>query len=83
MERISSPGMYSRTSANSIPWPLKEEEYAPDNTEFTIPVVRISIWWTFFKTSFGIMLPPRVQKSKCKVQSEKPGKSRGSPLEAA
>ena len=33
MERTSSPGWYSRTSANSMPCPLNTEWYSPANSE--------------------------------------------------
>ena len=42
MERTSSPGWYSRTSANSMPCPLNTERYSPVNSEFTRPRVRSS-----------------------------------------
>ena len=41
--RYSSPAAYSRTSANSIPWPLNTEWYSPLNSVLTRPRVRSSI----------------------------------------
>ena len=35
MVRMSSPGVYSRTSSNSIPRPLKTEWYSPASDSFT------------------------------------------------
>ena len=49
MVRTSSPGWYSRTSANSIPRPLKTEWYSPASGSFTSRLVRISIRRTFAK----------------------------------
>src|SRR5712672_1716120 len=51
MARMSSPGWYSRTSSNSIPWPLNTLWYSPEKTSFTIRRVVISMRRTFFRTS--------------------------------
>src|SRR5687768_12099255 len=51
MERTSSPGRYSRTSANSIPCPLKLERYSPLKREFTIRRVRSSTCRTWRSSS--------------------------------
>ena len=53
--RMSSPGTYSRTSSNSMPWPLKTLWYWPANTSDTMCDVRISIWRILRSISFGIM----------------------------
>ena len=41
MLRISSPGWYSRTSWNSMPWPRNTLAYSPPNTESTARRARI------------------------------------------
>ena len=51
MLRISSPGIYSRTSLNAIPRPLKAEWYSPENTCADNPRVLISIFRTRFNSS--------------------------------
>src|SRR5882672_2231163 len=54
MVRMSSPGVYSRTSSNSIPRPLKTEWYSPASDSFTSRLVRISIRRTFFRISWEV-----------------------------
>src|SRR5256886_6874174 len=49
--RKSSPCWYSRTSANSIPWPRKTERYSPVNSVLTRVRVRSSIPLTCRSTS--------------------------------
>src|SRR5205823_5754437 len=58
MLRTSSPGWYSRTSANSIPCPLNTERYSPENSEFTRPRVRSSSSFTWRRMSGGTPRPP-------------------------
>jgi hypothetical protein len=58
MARTSSPGWYSRTSANSIPCPLNTERYSPAKAELTRPRVRSSMSRTWRSTSAGTMLAP-------------------------
>ena len=53
IERTSSPGWYSRTSENSMPWPLKTDRYSPVKTELTSPRVRSSISFTCRRISGG------------------------------
>src|SRR5690348_7318801 len=53
MLRTSSPAWYSRTSANSMPCPLKTDRYSPVNSEFTSPRVRSSSSLTWRSTSGG------------------------------
>ncbi len=53
MDRTSSPGWYSRTSANSMPCPLKTERYSPENRELTSRRVRNSMSFTWRSTSGG------------------------------
>src|SRR3989338_1242168 len=53
--RISSPGTYSRTSANSMPCPLKTDSYSPPRKSSTNRVVVISIRLTCRKISRDIM----------------------------
>ncbi len=48
IERISSPGMYGRTSSNSIPWPLNTLWYSPAMRSLTSRFETISIRRTFF-----------------------------------
>src|SRR3990167_4044791 len=55
MERISSPGWYSRTSSNSMPRPLKTLSYCPAKTSVTIRVVVISMRLILRNISAGIM----------------------------
>src|SRR5262252_4741891 len=52
--RMSSPGVYSRTSSNSMPRPLKTEWYSPASDSFTSRLVRISIRLTFFRISWEV-----------------------------
>src|SRR5207237_1318207 len=47
----SSPCWYSRTSANSMPWPRKTERYSPVNSVLTRFLVRSSIPLTCRSTS--------------------------------
>src|SRR6476619_2971130 len=56
IDRTSSPGWYSRTSANSIPCPLNTERYSPVNSEFTRPRVRNSRSLTCRRISGGTPL---------------------------
>src|SRR4029079_4845164 len=56
IDRTSSPGWYSRTSANSMPWPLNTERYSPVNSEFTSPRVRNSRSITCRRISGGTPL---------------------------
>src|ERR1051326_6213470 len=51
MERISSPGWYSRTSEKAMPRPLKALWYSPENTWLERPLVLISIFLTFLRSS--------------------------------
>src|SRR2546430_12843341 len=51
MARKSSPCWYSRTSANSMPWPRKTERYSPVNSVLTRVLVRSSIPLTCRSTS--------------------------------
>src|SRR5688500_14091196 len=51
MERTSSPGRYSRTSANSIPCPLKLVRYSPLQRESTSRRVRSSTCLTWRSSS--------------------------------
>src|SRR5450830_1307375 len=53
IERTSSPCKYSRTSENSIPWPLNTDRYSPVKTELTSPRVRSSISFTCRRISGG------------------------------
>src|SRR5208282_2531813 len=55
MVRTSSPGTYSRTSANSTPRPLKTLRYCPPNVSLTSRFVRISMRRTCARTSLAIM----------------------------
>src|SRR5205085_9766813 len=57
MLRTSSPAWYSRTSANSIPCPLKTERYSPVKSELTRPRVLSSMSFTCRRISGGT---PRV-----------------------
>ncbi len=54
--RYSSPGTYSRTSANSIPCPLNTDWYSPLNTVLTRPRVRSSISLTCRSSSRGTVV---------------------------
>ena len=51
IDRMSSPGWYSRTSANSRPRPLNTEWYSPLNRDSTNPLVRSSNRFTCCATS--------------------------------
>src|SRR5512145_2178066 len=55
MVRMSSPGVYSRTSSNSMPRPLNTEWYSPARDSFTRRLVRISIRRTFFRISWELV----------------------------
>src|SRR5437867_1247271 len=54
MVRTSSPGVYSRTSSNSIPLPLKTEWYSPASDSFTSRLVRISIRRILLRISWEV-----------------------------
>src|SRR5262245_27485770 len=54
MVRTSSPGEYSRTSANSIPRPLKTLWYSPAKVSVTRRPVRISMRRTWARISLEI-----------------------------
>src|ERR1035437_503051 len=47
IQRISSPGTYSRTSANSMPRPRKTDSYWPEKISLTRRRVLISRRWTW------------------------------------
>src|ERR1700759_1593952 len=51
MSRMSSPGMYWRTSENAMPEPLKTEWYCPAIRSRTRRSVTISIFRIFFSRS--------------------------------
>src|SRR6185437_7121573 len=51
MVRTSSPGMYSRTSENSMPCPLNTERYSPENNASTSPRVLSSTRFTCLRIS--------------------------------
>jgi hypothetical protein len=51
IDRTSSPGSYSRTSSNSMPWPRKTEWYSPASCSFTRRPVQIRIVRTCFINS--------------------------------
>src|SRR5690606_27371056 len=78
MARTSSPGTYSRTSANSMPRPRNEDEYAPESTESTVPRARISICRTLRRISEGIMGNAKCGMRKAKTErcdeSRRPGR---------
>ena len=69
--RTSSPGWYSRTSANSIPLPLNTEWYSPEKTVSTRFRVRISMRRTFLRISLGIIydLGLRIGNHRSGIQS--------------
>ena len=55
MERMSSPGLYGRTSANAMPRPLKTEWYWPAIRSRTRRSVTISILRICLSSSRGSM----------------------------
>ncbi|GIT12883.1 MAG: hypothetical protein CM1200mP34_2890 [Verrucomicrobiales bacterium] len=55
IDRISSPGVYSRTSSKCRPCPLNALWYCPANVSVTSRLVQISIWRIFLRISLGII----------------------------
>src|SRR6476660_8468902 len=83
MLRTSSPAWYSRTSANSIPCPLKTDRYSPVNSELTSPRVRSSMSFTWRRISGGTPrvggaesgrreAPSRVERRALRVERSRP-----------